>query len=634
MKTYAYAALAAVSLLALAVIVLVLLSGGPERPPPGWGEPGSGALSAPGAGELAAPQVPAPSPLERPGPTEPPREGSAAGSQETPPPRQEPRPLEPGPSALAVVVLDGEMQPIESASVTLRSGLSAAQEFTDAAGEAWFRGIAPGIYSFVLEAPGRPPLASARQVQLLADEEKRLVVQAGSFDLAISGRVLDASGAPLAGIEVVAIRHLVRPGEDSLLPLDQTSQSASSGADGGFVIAGLEDGEYDVRTAATERYPSVGRVVRAGAESVDLFVRESLDVRVFGRVSDAEGRPLAKVGIIPLGQSARAVESLEDGSYELLLAVTEPDRIYTIRYLREGFREARREVDRLPATTSDEEPARRIDVELEPLGETVAVLGTVRTTGGEPVEGEVVNLHSQALGVRYEAASAADGSFELSGVQVGEDYRLWIHPRGPFQDVAKHPLAITAEGLDLQIELPSLGTGRLSGRMVDPEGKPLGGYSLWLRSTRASARSLEVISGPDGNFVVDDAPEGRLVLETRSLPRIVISGISLEPGERKDVALVIDRGEHELRGRVADEQGRPIAGAGVYLAWTHQEGGVRSSSTHRTLSDADGLFRFTQLGAGEHRLSASAAGYRSVQLAAKVDARGEILDVRLRSLSP
>jgi hypothetical protein len=128
---------------------------------------------------------------------------------------------------------------------------------------------------------------------------------------------------------------------------------------------------------------------------------------------------------------------------------------------------------------------------------------------------------------------------------------------------------------------------------------------------------------------VENAPEGQLLFITRSDPRLEVQGIELGAGEDKEVDLVLDRGDHEIRGSVLDDRGEPIAGAKLTLQWSFHGGGTRSASMRRVVTDESGSFLFTQLGPGRHDLSVGAAGYEYVQEAIEVGPYAPETEIRL-----
>jgi hypothetical protein len=169
--------------------------------------------------------------------------------------------------------------------------------------------------------------------------------------------------------------------------------------------------------------------------------------------------------------------------------------------------------------------------------------------------------------------------------------------------------------------------------MVDVEGDPLPGFRLWL--VGASARSAVPVSGDErGYFELDDAPSGSLSFDTRTSPRLRVSGLTLREGGDAEVLLVLDSGEQEMAGKVLDDRGDPVTGAPVSLSWSQASGGLQSTSQRATATDPSGSFRFSHLGPGEHLIEVRAAGYRIVREYHDADRYAAELEVRLEPNDP
>ena len=127
----------------------------------------------------------------------------------------------------------------------------------------------------------------------------------GAAAQSIRGRVVDASGGPLAGWSVAAADATVLApnsvpityAED--LAAEGNGREATSGPDGSFELHGLADREYALRAIdRTTLVKVVAEHVRAGSSEVVLTV--PLDAaleRVAGRVVGADGTPIADVRI-------------------------------------------------------------------------------------------------------------------------------------------------------------------------------------------------------------------------------------------------------------------------------------------------------------------------------------------------
>ena len=535
-----------------------------------------------------------------------------------------------GSGRIVFAVQDASGRALRDVAVLLKSlGTAGGAELavTGAGGEARFLDLAPGPYAYRVQAPSGPEVASADSVRLEEGEWKDLTVRLLAVGLAVSGRVLDPRGGPIAGIEVSARRHHFASAVSESVSGDRSPRTTRSQDDGSFEIRGLPEGEYDVETRATHRFAPAKVIVRAGGAPVDLVLREGF--RVYGTVTNARGEALARVHVAAQGATSAGAYTDERGSYELQLERADGDAAYTFRFTLRGYEVAQPPLPQLGPEATRE---LRLDVELGALENAALVTGVVESERGEPVAGATIFL-KRPQGMHYQATSGADGSFSLADVEFGADYQLSLVAPVPFRDYAEQGIRVTENGLSLEIVLESLATGRLTGRMVDVEGSPLPGFRLWLGG--ASVRSAVPVSGDErGYFELEEAPAGSLSFDTRASPRLRISGPTLRAGGEAEVLLVLDSGDQEMAGEVLDDRGDPVAGAQVSLSWSHASGGLRSTSQRTTSTGPSGVFRFSQLGPGEHLLEVRAAGYRPVQEYRDADRYAAELEVRLDPNAP
>lgn len=435
-------------------------------------------------------------------------------------------------------------------------------------------------------------------------------------DLSISGRVLNQSKDPVPGIEVSA-----RKSSNRLNTAD--AGSAQSADDGRYEIRGLAEGEYEIRTAATDRYQAGQTMARAGFSSADIILEGDYEIRVTGTVTDINGRSLAAVRVVP-ADSQRQTQTDDSGNYETYLVIKREEGIYTFQFLAKGYHDKLVYVNAADLAGVQET---RVDAQLEPAGETTVVNGVVAGEDGAPVVGASVQLQSPFLKTSYSAMSGGDGRFSIPEVRVGTDYRLTVFPSKRYRDYEQEPVAVV-DGVVLDISLQSLDTGRLTGHMVDADGRAIARFSLWLSSSDTHGQSVQVSGDESGAFVVDPAPAGALTFFTRSVPQLVVSGIMLAAGESQDALLVLDWGDQVLAGHVTDNRGSPVAGAQVSLSWSTQAEGVVSNSARTASTDAAGSFSLTQLGPGSHTLNVRGPG-SGAQQGLEVPAGTRDVEVRL-----
>jgi protocatechuate 3,4-dioxygenase beta subunit len=453
-------------------------------------------------------------------------------------------------------------------------------------------------------------------------------------DFSISGWVFTQAGVPVPWIKLTArARQLFQADNDWESAGTAREQSTQTDSDGFFEFWQLVDGEYEVRTQATERYLSARAVLRAGTASATLTVKEEeeQEVYVHGIVESSQGKRLAGVRVLPIGQKL-ATTTDETGSYGLYLAVSGSRQSYPFRFMKQGYREQR---PKLGKTDVGGVESVRLDVTMDPLETLATVTGTVTGPAGSPVVGASVQLFSTSLARSYRAGTKLDGDFIIPRVEISANYRLWVRPKDHYKDYIESGLEVPATGLDLAIVLEPQGLSSLRGQMVDLNGKPVPNFGMWLRCASAAVPPTLPVTGDGfGDFFVDELPAGEVSFQTKSIPYISVSGIELAPGAEEYVQLILDWGNHMLEGYVLNSKDAPVPGAEVSLLWQHDNKGIKSHSRRKTVADAGGYFLFSQLGQGLHTLNVTAPGFYSARREYEVKTPGVEITVQLAAVTP
>ncbi|MEA3291876.1 MAG: carboxypeptidase-like regulatory domain-containing protein, partial [Pseudomonadota bacterium] len=282
------------------------------------------------------------------------------------------------------------------------------------------------------------------------------------------------------------------------------------------------------------------------------------------------------------------------------------NRHYTFQFNRDGFHENRitKNGAELAAAASY-----RMDVQLERIGNTTTVNGVVKSENGEPLAGQQVYLQSSSLNARYRAVSDKEGNFTLPGVALGTDYRLWVLPSGMYGQHQRNPVEITENTPLLEISLPVLYGGSVSGQVVDAEGGPMGNFTLHLHSQQFGSSS-RAVTDENGCFGPVKLAAGKITFFTQAQPRFSINGFDLQAGNQQNAHLVMDWGSYQVRGTVADGSGTVVAGAKVNMFMAYQFDEMKASSNRNTITDESGFFRFTQVGPGTHRVTVNEDRYK------------------------
>jgi hypothetical protein len=327
-----------------------------------------------------------------------------------------------------------------------------------------------------------------------------------------------------------------------------------------------------------------------------------------------------------VGQPSLTALSDESGTYSLRLPRTGRRPNTVLRFSRASFGDRILSIGAPQAADSD-----RLErnVRLVPLGQSATVTGSVTGDDGSPVRRASIQLFSTGGRRSFQAFSDDEGRFSLADVEPANDYRLWIRAQGQYKDHVQEGVTVASEGASLDVVLESLGGASLQGFMLDPEGRPLPGFSLWIRAAYGpSAKS--VTGDAAGRFAVGDLPEGPVTLETRALPLLTVTGIQMTRGAVQEARLTLDIGAHRLEGHLQTHEALPVAGARVTLHWSFVEGGLKSQSFRESVSDSSGYFLFTQLAAGLHTLNVTATGFGNKSLRQQVGFDTPPIEVQLQ----
>ena len=533
-------------------------------------------------------------------------------------------------ASLLMAIRDLSNAPLSGVTVVLRSNSEDEKihsRITRENGIATFDNITAGVYSYTVSAPPRPTLNSTQALRLAFGEYRSVELQLEDYHRTISGIVLDQAGAPISGLAIVAREFGTPVNVNTSTPQLQSLRETSSGENGGFEISGLSKGEIQLRSRADEHYPAVQTIVGRNADSVVLRLARSRRLHVSGQVTNSDGEPLEGIRVLSLNQPGGTVYSDSGGRYELFLFVDPGRTRYPFRFLADNYKETRKSL-------RYEDIAARLEVSLDarlnPIGSTLAVYGMLRDSYGSLITGEQLRLHSPSENTSYSSTSGQDGAFVFPAIVRAVDYSLKIKPHGNYQDYSLQDLDLSYEVPPLELALQPLATGRLRGTMVDSNGNPVPNAHVWIRSSSAQSRTLQVKGDASGNFVVDQVPEGSVSLSTRTVPLLRMDGITIEADTEQTVQIVFDLGDSALTGRVIDSGGQAVAGARVSLHGINHQPSVHARSTRSTTTDTSGRFNFTRLGAWSRRLDVSAAGFANWQQIIGSE-QGQI-EVRLASL--
>lgn len=440
--------------------------------------------------------------------------------------------------------------------------------------------------------------------------------------LAIEGVVENADGTPVEKALVIARSAQSGFGEAPL--------STRTDARGTFRFTLKDAGPYTLRAEAAGLAGTTRERVRPGSP---LTVTLAPGLSVQGTVRDG-GTALPVPGALVEARDNKAVSlpwQPEAGSRS---AKTDDQGRYRIDGLGNGLHS-------VSASVRGSALARRTDV--RPGGAAVdlylfaggSVSGVVRGADAEPLAGAVVQAEPETpvfggTPPRPDT-SRADGRFEIAGLPAGA-YRL-VARHHDFAPAVSAPIPIE-KGADAREDLVLEQGGQLTGRLVDPEGRPIAAGRVLVTelngqaAPRALADLLRADSGGDGSFRLASLPPGDHMLSISAF------GYSAKPvdarveagGARADVGDVVLETGLAIRGRVRDRAGAPVAGAQL-SGFQARVAAPGTQFPAEGRSEADGSFVLGGLAPGTYRVTVRAGGYG--EMTRQLDAGTEKVEVVL-----
>lgn len=412
--------------------------------------------------------------------------------------------------------------------------------------------------------------------------------------LSIAGTVFDDAGTSLPGVVV---------------RLSGADRSAITNELGMFQIDQLETGEYVLSVIESNRHHGTRSSVMAGAQAADLHLQRKGSIEVYGRVVDFNGRPVADALVRVLGSRAQQVTD-EAGTYVIFVELTRAGTQPVLDFTHADFRDVRK---RVATHSADLFTPVRVDVKMDAEHKRVPVIGWVSGIRGEVVSGARVNLSSEQPLAFQSTVSNQQGEFTFEDVEIGPRYRIRVDPGNDrYKRYLSEFFSVGPDGALYEVALDSSGQAELSGMLLDLEGRPVPGLTIWLHNTdMPNHQGIAIQTDRQGYFDPIQLPAGTIRLGTRSSPSLSASGIVLSPGEQRAVQIPLDWGKNWLLGRVVDRHGEPVPAATVIAQWQQEFPDVRSASRRQTLTDVGGYFNFANLAAPGYQLTVQAQGFQT-----------------------
>jgi hypothetical protein len=440
---------------------------------------------------------------------------------------------------------------------------------------------------------------------------------------AISGRVLTTEGVGIGGVTIVAAPERItgqQVPDSGTLRFWTVTDSL-----GAYSLDGIPDGEYTIRSQTHGPFPSARISARSGVDYADLVVSPDLAAVAEGRVLGADGEPLEGVTVLPVLPGQPSVLTGDDGRFRLPVRVKPTVSSFALRFQRPGYHE---QTDKFEIPRDGASNRVAMKVVLQPVEAWTALKGKVLSDSGEPLAGRTVELRPESAPRSYKTTTDPRGRYAFSVVESPADYQLIVFGGASHKD-HQQSLHVTADMGELDVVAEAYEFGEVTGQLVNLSGEPVPDFALLLRNSGSRQPNSVVSTDKDGNFKIPAAPVGKFVVASQSTPSILVEGLELKAGDKLHLPLVLDWGQHEIRGVVVDAAGNPVPASRIVLQWSHESDGITTRTTRRTAADTQGQFAFSQLGPGAHSLKIDGAGFPAVVVNHDVSRQGNNLTVRL-----
>jgi protocatechuate 3,4-dioxygenase beta subunit len=490
---------------------------------------------------------------------------------------------------LAVTVVDGGDKPVQKATVKT-IGMIEQTATTGVDGIATLEPVHPGWVAVQASAEGYANGNGFTQVGGPGSTGQLKVILRNGY--AVSGRVIDEKGKPIAGAQVATAASWDLPG---------TGHAAETDAKGAFTIKALPPGTHTLVASDGEHAPARASAITIESKGIDgIEIVMKAGGVLAGTVVDGARKP-APFAAVRVGGDGQQMWMI-DGR----MASTDKDGKFELRGLARTKLKVRAESDAAasPVVAVDlTDASDKLDLELVlDVGGTIA--GTVVDEKGAPVAEVQVNAFPDILGGSPQdamvlaglssASTDGGGRFTIRGLPAGE-YRV----RASRQSKGRYEWGqqgVQAKTGDTNVKITLAAPGSVTGKLVLEDGKPPS-----LANVSLNQQSMEAAKA-DGTFTLPDIAPGTYDLYVRGpgFTQFVKQSVVVEPQKPTDVGTLTLAKGRTVTGKVVDGTGAPVVGAKVKagdIMYTLQgaedqmETFEELSGMKTALSERDGTFK-------------------------------------------
>jgi protocatechuate 3,4-dioxygenase beta subunit len=485
---------------------------------------------------------------------------------------------------------------------------------TDPDGTVTIKAVLPGKYEVSPFCEDHLPKDRYEPLVVAAKDVGGLVWATGA-GATITGRVHDASGAPIAGTSVWGQLTGGDPRGRRQNGWDET------GKDGAFQMTGLGAGTYQLHINAPVGYhapkdPPTATVVAEGTTTVDLTLDGGGTIH--GAVVDETGAPVSGAHVRASGARwewswGTNAETADDGSFTLRGVSPGDVRVTASRGSWNALR--------APGSTDDDTQGKKVtvvsgatvEVRLVVESQQGTITGTVTDSKGAPVADAYMASERESDAAGAAAGSAlrnsrwggwdkppvvtgTDGSFKLTALAPG-NYTVRAYRKGGGEAVVEHVAVGGHAALVMKAAGAIAGTVGIRGA-----GAPDTFFVSATDPATGFART-EGFYQTGGRFALRDVPAGNYLVTATSIDGTVQTKLALGDGEDKEDLVLLLEPTVTVTGRFVElGAATPVAGlaTGAHLAtnedW-NMDGGD-DAGERKNVSDADGRFEIARVPVG------------------------------------
>ncbi|MDL2256884.1 carboxypeptidase regulatory-like domain-containing protein [Bacteroidales bacterium OttesenSCG-928-I14] len=237
--------------------------------------------------------------------------------------------------------------------------------------------------------------------------------------------------------------------------------------------------------------------------------------------------------------------------------------------------------------------------------EKIGVMGKVKNSAGEYIEGAVVKLSDYG---DYEAITNVEGTYYFENVYNSKYYTQTISKLG--YEVFKTQRTIYGYGgvaTLSDITLTSIDSVKVSGVVKNEEGLPFEGAKVKLTGFAGAEVTLEVTTNSDGTFEIENVYAGREYTMTVSADGYLDNESTITVGNvdyalEEDILMELIPVKVTVSGKVKSSKGTYLAGANITLS--------EGDNLYETTTDSEGVFNIEDvLESKEYIIKVSAANF-------------------------